>query len=271
MTSVAGTGLTPAGAAFDAVAESFDARFGAWRSVAAQRGVVRAALVDAFPVGARLLEIGGGTGVDAAWLTARGRSVLLTDASPAMVCAARAKLGDDAAATFAAEQLGELADSGARFDGAFSNFAGLNCVTDLAPVGQALARLVAPGGKAILVVFGCCCPGEMLVEGLRGRFGNMFRRRHRGAVPARLGGQHFTVRYHRRREMARALDPWFRLVRTSGVGVFVPPSAAEPWISAHPHLLTLLEGIDRIVARPLWFFGDHVLFAFERRPDVTAP
>jgi SAM-dependent methyltransferase len=271
MIGIAGTELTPAGAAFDAVAESFDARFGEWLSVATQRIVVRTALLDAFPAGARLLEIGGGTGVDAAWLVARGRDVLLTDASPAMVRAARAKLGDAAAETLAAEQLDRLAACGERFDGVFSNFAALNCVTDLAPVGEALARLVEPGGKAMLVVFGCRCPGEMLVEGLRGRFGNMFRRRHRGPVPARLGGRHFTVRYHRRRDMVRALSPWFRLVRTTGVGIFVPPSAAEPWISAHPRLLALLERIDRIVARPLWFFGDHVLLAFERRPEVAAP
>ena len=271
MTSGASTELTPAGAAFDAVAESFDSRFGEWLSVAAQRAAVRTALLDAFPAGARLLEIGGGTGLDAAWLTARGRTVLLTDASPAMVEAARAKLGDAAAETFAAEDLGQLATRGDRFDGVFSNFAALNCVTDLAPVGQGLARLVEPGGKAILVVFGCCCPGEMLVEGLRGRFANMFRRRHRGAVPARLGGRHFSVRYHRRRDMARALSPWFRLVRTTGVGVLVPPSAAEPWISSHPRLLALLERIDRAIAAPLWFFGDHVLFAFERRAEVAAP
>jgi SAM-dependent methyltransferase len=271
MTSIAGIELTPAGAAFDAIAESFDTRFGDWLSVAAQRRVVRAALIDAFPTGARLLDIGGGTGVDAAWLTARGRNVLLTDASPAMVRAARAKLGDAAAETFAAEQLDQLAARGERFDGAFSNFAALNCVTDLAPVGQALARLVEPGGKALLVVFGCSCPGEILAEGLRGRFANMLRRRRRGAVPATLGERHFTVRYHRRRDVVRALDPWFRLVRTTGIGVLVPPSAAEPWISSHPRLVAFLERIDRVIARPLWIFGDHVLYAFERRPEVAAP
>lgn len=271
MTTLDVAELTPAGAAFDAVAGSFDARFGDWLSVAAQRAAVRAALLDAFPAGARLLEIGGGTGIDAAWLAARGRDVLLTDASPAMVQAARAKLGNLAAETLAAEQLDRLTQRGESFAGAFSNFAALNCVTDLAPVGEALARLVEPGGQAMLVVFGCCCPGEMLVEGLRGRFGNMFRRRHRGAVPARLGGRHFSVRYHRRRDMVRALSPWFRLVRTTGIGVLVPPSAAEPWISAHPRLLAWFERIDRTLAAPLWFFGDHVLFAFERRPGVTAP
>ena len=271
MTTIDAIELTPAGAAFDAAAETFDARFGPWRSVEAQRSVVRAALLDAFPEGARLLEIGGGTGTDAAWLIERGRDVFLTDASPAMVARARLKLGAAAAETFAAEHLGRLADRGDRFDGAFSNFAGLNCVTDLAPVGEALARLIEPGGKVILVVFGCYCLGEVVVEGIRGRFANMFRRRHRGTVPARLGGRHFTVRYHRRRDLVQALSPWFRPVGWKGIGVLVPPSAAEPWISTHPRLLAWLERIDRAVAAPLWFFGDHMLIAFERRTEIAAP
>ena len=84
--------LAPAIQAFDAVAARFDTRFGGWRSVAAQRREVRAALGRAFPRGARVLEIGGGTGEDARWLAARGREVLLTDGSPSMVRIAREKL-----------------------------------------------------------------------------------------------------------------------------------------------------------------------------------
>lgn len=262
--------LTPAGAAFDAAAETFDARFGPWRSVDAQRRVVRAALLRAFPKGARLLEIGGGTGIDALWMVEQGRDVFLTDASPAMVAKARLKLGAAAAETFAAEHLGRLADRGDRFDGAFSNFAGLNCVTDLAPVGEALARMIEPGGKVILVVFGCHSPGEVVVEAIRCRFANMFRRRHRGAVPAKLGGRHFTVRYHRRSDVVQALSPWFRLAGSRGIGLLVPPSAAEPWISGWPRLLAAFEAIDRVIARPLWFFGDHVLYIFEREAAGVA-
>ncbi len=80
-----------AAAAFDAVAERFDERFSPWLSVAAQRGAVRSALAQAFPPGARLIEIGGGTGEDALWLVERGRQVLLTDASPLMVRISAAK------------------------------------------------------------------------------------------------------------------------------------------------------------------------------------
>lgn len=261
---MAGAVLTPAGAAFDAVAGEFDATFDPWLSVAAQRAAVREELLHVFPAGSRLLEIGGGTGSDAAWMLARGRSVLLTDASPAMVEQAAHKLGRGGARTLAAEDLGELASGGERFDGAWSNFAGLNCVADLAPVGRALATLIRPGGHAALVLFGCCSPGEIVVEAARGRFRNCFRRFRRTEVPASLRGRRFSVRYHRRAEVERAMAPGFRLVSTRAIGLFVPPSAAEPWISRHPRLLAAMVAADRRFSRLGAPLGDHVLYLFER-------
>ena len=262
--------LMPAAAVFDAVAERFDTRFGPWLSVSAQRRAVRRALAQAFPTSARLLEIGGGTGEDAAWLTARGRHVLLTDPSPTMVAMAGRKIGRDHVMVLAAEQLDRLADEGKRFDGAYSNFAALNCVADLAPVGESLARLVRPGGKAMLVVFGRVSPGEMVVEMARGRLRNVLRRFRRTAA-ATLVGRPFTVSYHRGRDIRGALTPWFRPVERRAIGLFVPPSAAEPWISRFPQLVALMEKADRLFERPFFFLGDHVLYVFERRFDVGSP
>ena len=261
---MAGAPLIAAGAAFDAIADGFDAAVEPWLSVAAQRAAVRAELLAAFPENARLLEIGGGTGGDAAWMIARGRSVFLTDASPAMVRLAGRKIGRAQAESIAAEQIHVLAERGERFDGAWSNFAALNCVDDLTPVGHALARLVRPGGKALLVLFGCCCPGEIATEAIRGRLGNCFRRLRKGPVPASLRGRRFAVRYHRRIEIERAMAPGFRLVGRKAVGLFVPPSAAEPWISRHPRLLAGLAATDRRLAAAFAPLGDHVLYAFER-------
>lgn len=262
------TSLQSAANAFDAVAERFDARYGAWKSVLAQRRAVRAALVRAFPRGAKLLEIGGGTGEDAAWLAGQGREVQLTDVSPAMVRIAAGKLrslGLPTPLVASAEMLETIGrDVPAPLDGAFSNFAALNCVTDLTPVGRGLARLVRPGGRVLLVIFGVCPPGEWLVQLLRGDLRAAFRRASRGVVVARMGGNDFPVRYHRGRDLVRAMAPAFRLTRRLGIGIFVPPSAAEPWISGHPRTLQSLERIDRIASRPLAVLGDHVLYEFER-------
>jgi SAM-dependent methyltransferase len=252
--------LSAAAEAFDAVAERFDERFTPWLSVAAQRRAVRMELERAFPAGARLIEIGGGTGEDALWLAARGRQVLMTDASPTMVRLARAK--GVTAEVCAAEDVARLAEP--PFDGAFSNFAALNCVSDLNPFAAGLARRLRPGAPALMVVFGTFCPGEWLVEMLRGRPGNILRRASSGERPARLGGRDFTIRYYRRSDIEAAMAPWFRPDGRQGIGVFTPPSAAEPWISRHRRLLAMLEGLDRRLAGPLAALGDHVLYRFVR-------
>jgi SAM-dependent methyltransferase len=267
--------LRPAAVAFDAIAPIFDLRFGAWQSVAAQRRAVRAALLQEFPLGGHILELGGGTGEDATFLAELGFNVLLTDPSPAMVERARAKLAPlgSRAAIASGEELEDFATNhlsrgGEMFDGAFSNFAPLNCIADLRPVARGLAQLLKPGAPAMLVLFGTFCPGEMVVEVLRGRPHLALRRCRRDEAPARLAKREFSIVYHRRATMQRAFAPWFVLEKRLGIGVMVPPSAAEPWISQRPRLLAAMEMFDRNLAHPLAMLGDHVLYQFRR---TTAP
>lgn len=265
------TSSRAAALAFDAIASEFDLRFGEWRSVAAQRRAVRTALLRSFPKSGHILEIGGGTGTDAAFLAERGFQVLLTDASPTMVRIARSKLlplGSEAS-LLAAEDLEEfgarrLSTDGRLFDGAFSNFAPLNCVANLDGVARGLARLLKPGATAMLVLFGTLCPGEIFTELLRGRPEQALRRFRRSDVQARLAKHEFAITYHRRAAITRAFAPWFILEKQFGIGIAVPPSAAEPWISKHPHLLTAAERLDCVLRRPFARFADHILYQFRR-------
>ena len=266
------SGRSPAIHAFDACAHEFDDRFGAWRSVAAQRRAVRRQLLRTFPAGSRLLELGGGTGDDALFLAERGRNVVLTDGSPAMVARAAEKVRAAGwrhrieTRELALEQLAEVGRrwSGTPFDGAYSNFAALNCVPNPALVARGLAPLLQPGASVLLVVFGRWAVGEILIQLALGNRRGAFRRFARGDVPARLGGHKFTVRYPSLGDFRRAFVPCFRLVRTRGIGVFVPPSAAEPTISSYPRLVAALETLDRLASVPLAFFGDHILLHFIR-------
>jgi SAM-dependent methyltransferase len=270
------TSLRPAARAFDAVAPHFDARFGPWQSVAAQRRAVRAFLLQEFPTGGKVLEIGGGTGEDAVYLAERGFQMFLTDPSPTMVNLASEKLArfGSCAGVAPAEEMDKFAEEyRARreplFDGAFSNFAPLNCVRDLGPVAKGLAELLKPGAALILVLFGTFCPSEMAVEILRRRPRQALRRFRRKAVFARLEKCEFEVFYHRRAELVQTFTPWFAFERRVGIGISVPPSAAEPWISAHPRLLASMETLDRAFAGPLAALGDHVLYQFRRKDWVA--
>lgn len=267
--------MRPAVAAFDAIAPIFDQCFSTWRSVAAQRRAVRRVLLREFPHHGHILELGGGTGEDAAFLASAGYRVFLTDPSPTMVALANDKLSPLGARAEVAtgEEFEEFAahhisTHGSLFDGAFSNFAPLNCVLDLGPVARGLARLLKPGAPAMLVLFGTSCPGEMMTEVLQRRPDQALRRCKRGPLPARLAKQDFSIVYHRPAALKRAFAPWFELEKRFGIGVAVPPSAAEPWISHQPHLLGAMEIFDRLFSRPLALFGDHVLYQFRR---TTAP
>ncbi len=266
--------MRPAAQAFDATAPAFDQRFGAWRSVSAQRRAVRAALLKEFPEHGHILELGGGTGEDAAFLAESGYEMLLTDPSPTMVELARVKLAPwgSLAEITSGEELEDFAArhltaGGKLFDGAFSNFAPLNCVVDLGPVARGLAQLLKPGAPAMLVLFGTCCPGEMLTEVLHKRPNQALRRCKRGPIPARLSKREFPIVYHRHAALRHAFAPWFVLEKRLGIGVTVPPSAAEPWISQQPRLLDAMEALDRILSRPLAFLGDHVLYQFRRTAE----
>jgi SAM-dependent methyltransferase len=266
--------MRPAVAAFDAIAPFFDQRFGTWLSVKAQRRAVREALLREFPKHGHILELGGGTGEDAAFLAGAGYEVLLTDPSPTMVELARAKLslvGAQAEIATGEELEGfaarHLSAGGLLFDGAFSNFAPLNCVVDLGPVARGLAQLLKPGAPAMLVLFGTFCPAEMLTEVLHKRPGQALRRCKRSVLPARLAKRDFSIVYHRRAALMRAFAPWFVLEKRIGIGVTVPPSGAEPWISRQPRLLGAMETLDRMLSRPLALLGDHVLYQFRRTAE----
>ena len=260
-------------APFDALAEAYDAQFTETLIGRAQRATVLGEFKGAFLPGTRVLEINCGTGVDAVYLGHQGVQVLACDASPAMIRVARRRL-DTAAlrATvefrcLATENLGKLIGE-APFDGVLSNFAGLNCVEDLHGVARDLARLLRPGARALLCLFGRFCAWEVLWYLGRGQAGQAFRRFQSGAQIARLGKEaSVEVRYPSARRVRQIFAPQFRLRGWKGVGVAVPPTYAEGLARRFPRLLGGLELADKKLlarlpgARAL---GDHVLLEFER-------
>ena len=170
--------------------------------------------------------------------------VLLTDASPAMVRdrrgASSRPLGARRRASAPPSDLASWRRArGARdaaFDGAFSNFAALNCVTDLEPVARGAGA--APSA-------GCAgAAGALRHHVRRARWwcssrgatsAAAFRRVAAGDVAGAARRREFTVRYHRARASSRAhARPGSGWRRAAAIGVFVPPSAAEPWISRAP-------------------------------------
>src|ERR1700735_171352 len=144
---------------WDLTAENYDSIFSDTVIGRVQRDAVWRELDKHFQAGMRILELNCGTGVDAVHLAGRGVHVVACDLSSRMIAAARRRLGAtglEALVDFrvlATEELESLAGD-APFDGAFSNFSGLNCVPDISPAARNLARLLQPGAKILLCMVG---------------------------------------------------------------------------------------------------------------------
>ncbi len=252
---------------FDTIAQDYDRTFSSSAIGTRMRAAAWRRLDAAFRPGERVLELNCGTGEDAIHLAERGVRVLATDVSPAMVELTRAKAERAGLAglvecrCLAIEQLGDL--RAGPFDGAVSNFGGLNCVTDLPAAGRALAAAVRPGGRVLLGVMGPLVPWEMAWFVAHGEPRKALRRLRPGGTPWRG----LTVRYPSIRRLRRALAGDFSVRRVAAIGALVPPTFAEAWASRHPRLLDALDRWERRWERipPLPWLADHYLIEFDRR------
>lgn len=270
MSEAANVGLYSATDAFDRVADSYDDLFTRSAIGQAQRKQVWRRLLRAFAPGERILELNCGTGEDARYLAVRGRTIVACDASAGMIKIAKART--ERAAVGAEVIFRHLANEDLRvmsrekpFDGAFSNFSGLNCLTDLQPVARDLASLVRPGGRVLLCLWSRICVGEILWCLLNGERHKAFRR-FGGKATAKVGGCSISVTYPTVADVQRAFAPWFELESRGAIGLFVPPSYVQDWAQKHAAILQYLEHLDCAFTRfpVLRDVGDHVLLEFKR-------
>jgi SAM-dependent methyltransferase len=255
---------------FDQMAEEYDDVFTESMIGRAQRGAVWNVLRETFRAGDHILELNCGTGEDALFLARNDISVTACDASEQMVRVAHRRMqkeSPNAAIQFKllpTERLGEL-ESTSKFDGAFSNFSGLNCVVDLKQTAEDLATLLPADTHLLLCLSTRFCVWEMIWYSLQGKFHKAFRRCS-GHAAARVGAFSVDVYYPSVRNLKAMFSPAFVLRSCVGVGVSVPPSYVESWIQKRPKLLNRLCAIDRIISTLPGFrvLGDHMLLHFER-------
>jgi SAM-dependent methyltransferase len=262
--------LHDAAAAFDSVALSYDDLFTRTTIGRAQRGQVWQRLLAAFQPGERILELNCGTGEDARFLGQRGVRVVACDVSSAMIEVAKGRSVMERGSAnieyrqLANEDLHALSEEAA-FDGAFSNFSGLNCMKDLQPLARNLASLVRPGGHVLICIWSRICMNELVWFLVHGQPSKALRR-YAGHARARIGNEIIDVSYPTVRGVRRSFLPWFRLKSRSAIGLFVPPSYVEKWAVGHGKTLAQLERLDSMLAElPLFRdLGDHVLLEFVR-------
>jgi ubiquinone/menaquinone biosynthesis C-methylase UbiE len=259
-----------AGAAFDHIAQDYDQIFTDSLVGRAQRDAVWKVLTRTFRKNDKVLELNCGTGEDAVYLGGNGISVVALDASRQMIARAEQRLQHNSPETpvifreLPTERIDELHPE-TLFDGAFSNFSGLNCIADLGAVAASLRRLVKQNGRLALCFSTRFCLMEIVYYLAQGRWRKAFRR-CKGYSEVKLDRVQFIVYYPTLRKIRQSFAPDFRLSSCTGIGVAVPPSYLEGWARQHPGLFRLLRRLEeRLAALPiLRSTGDHVILCFEK-------
>jgi SAM-dependent methyltransferase len=265
----------PAG--FDAVADRYDADEAGNRVLAHMRARAFRQLSAAFSPGARLIELGSGTGTEAARLVLRGCHVALADVSPRLLDRAATKVrvaradGLLGVHLVPARSVGDLVAVYGRgsFDGAYSSFGPLNCEPLLDPVAAGLADLVRPGGALVLSVINRWCPAEAGWFAAHGQWREAARRWsgpvHAAAYPG--GPKDVVTWYHSRRDIERAFGGAFRTECAEALPLLWPPPYLDFLVDRFESFFRALEPLERWAAprRLLRDLGDHVLMRLRRR------
>jgi ubiquinone/menaquinone biosynthesis C-methylase UbiE len=243
-----------ASAAFDRMASRYDELWTNSDIGRLQREAVWRLVDPLFREGARVIDLGCGTGEDALHFSKAGVRVSAFDASPEMVRVARGRGVN--ASVLSIEEL-EWIDT--HYDGAFSNFGAFNCVRDLRSLQHQLVRLIRPGGYLAICVIGRFCLWETVHYMLGGQVRKAARRWLGKSESASL---RVPVYYPGVRQIQQAFAPRFHLVRTAGIGVCVPPS----YVPMSGRVVAMCDAIDRRIAhRPVFrALADHRLLLFVR-------
>jgi 2-polyprenyl-3-methyl-5-hydroxy-6-metoxy-1,4-benzoquinol methylase len=258
--------------AFDSVAADYDGPAGNNVVVQRMRSQMWQLLTLTFPPGARLLDLGCGTGIDAAYLAGCGYSVLATDWSPAMVSRTQARIEQNgvkeraSARVLGIHELRQL--QGEQFDGMYSDLGALNCAPNLYHTSRVCWDLLRPGGSIVASVIGRICPWEMAYYAAHASWKRAFVRWTDGTVPVSLNRETVWMRYFTPRRFYDAFAEDFDLNFYRGLRICSPP----PYLFGPTYrrllpICRLGEWIDdHIGALPIVRdAGDHFLMVLTRR------
>lgn len=258
--------------AFTLQSKKFDQQYCINKIIEYKRDRVRTHLRNYLSPGQYILELNSGTGEDAIWLARKGCRVHATDISVGMMEVLKRKvIHDELQNSISFElcsftNLKGLSDKGP-YDMIFSNFAGLNCTTEIKKVLDSFDGLLKPKGIVVLVLLPKFCLWEFLLL-FKGKFKTATRRifSRNGAV-AKIEGISFRCRYYNPSCITKALNQHFTLLGTEGLCTIVPPSYIANFTEKHPALFSFLKRKEEKMKSkwPWKLIGDYYIISLQKK------
>lgn len=273
--------------AFDAHAQHYDALVEPNALLHHMRSALWREVLRRVPPPAHLLDIGCGTGIDAAYFAQNGYQVTAVDNSPAMVQQAQSRISrlistsvpsgarDHEKKSLAGNHTARVLEIGAQeldklgsvtFDAIYSDLGPLNCVSDLGAVSHECAAHLKPGGLLILSVMARICPWEIGYFTLRGEFNNAVRRHSGEMVPVNLENGVVWTRYYSPKEFFEYFANEFRLITYRSLNLILPPPYLLRWYNRAGALSIPIGWLDETLSTLPFLrnMGDHFLIVLQK-------
>jgi SAM-dependent methyltransferase len=217
-----------------------------------------------------VLEINCGTGEDALVLSEINKSVVCTDISDEMVNICRNKtkeLSNCETILCSIQDLVKNIDK--KFNILFSNFGGLNCLTEaeLKIFSNDCANLICEKAELVLVIMGRKCLWENFYFFIKGNFKQLSRRRSKTGVVTEIKGSVFQTSYYSPKEIKKIFSHDFDCIICKPLGFFIPPSYLNPFFEKHRFLFSILCKLENIAGRAgfLSNYADHYIIHLKRK------
>lgn len=215
-----------------------------------------------------LLEINCGTGEDAVLFSTKVKRILGTDISSAMINVADKKKGSIANIEFKCCNATEIDSvTSEKYDLVFSNFGGLNCLSEeeLIQFRSALSSLVKTKTKLLFVIMGTKCTWERFYYFIKGKTIN--RRLVKEGVNTTISGSSFTTYYYSPDAFFELFKDEYQLVDKKPIGLFIPPSYLQHFFRNKKLLLKPFVLLEQLLSRYSWQanYADHYLIVLEKK------
>lgn len=259
------------GSDFDIASKQYDTIFTFSNIGAAQRKRVFKYVNPIIQNGKKLsiLELNCGTGADAIQFGNLGHHVIATDISLGMINSAKAKNHPENI-VFKVQDINTLTPSSfnKKFDIIFSNFGGLNCLSEnqLSAFFKIAEDLLMQRGKLILVIMPKHCLWERIYFSLKGHFKKAKRRKTTKSILANVDGVNVETWYYNPKNIISLTKTHYKQEKIKPIGLAIPPSYLEKSFIAKKPVLNILAAFEKFLSHSFFAkYADHFLIELTKK------